>query len=247
LWWLFRRQRTATSADKSELRGIGLWALFSFVAFSSLALPLFVGLVGTQNERYVYLPSAFALIAMTVLIAGAFVGKAKLLAVPIGFLVAFWIAGCYSNAGNWNRASGLAATVYSGLEDLDAAVGDQGIHTIVFVNAPEGLRGYPVAGNCLDSAYKVLRPSTRVVHIYSIAKEDFGSPTAMIDVTRNGATIGGPGVSTALAGPEMPEELYRRLNPSLRSNKQVGWADRLRPDEMLVVLDGGRLKAVGHP
>lgn len=133
------------------------------IAFVVLLGPSLIGFV----QRYYFLPSAAAALALAALLrsAGARIGgsiAAVLAAVWIGTAVATWVA--------WFDAGAASRTLIAGLVEAGA---EAGIETIVVAGAPHRVHGVPVT-----TAYARVVPFVggRKVKVLTAAEFDFPAP-----------------------------------------------------------------------
>lgn len=134
--------------------------LFAYYAFCGPLLALYVSPLSSESERYLYLPSAF-LVASLVLCLSA-VRKQAWAIVPASVAATGMVWALWQSQMGWRRGAELAADVYRNLGALATPPLAEAPSIVVIVNAPNTLRGYPVAGDCLDDAMADLYPQSKI-------------------------------------------------------------------------------------
>ena len=238
-------QRNLGGKENEGRRRLFFAALVSFALPASLSLPLFVSLTGTRNERYVYLPSVFSLLAVIALIPMLQNWRNTRSAAVLVVIFLGCIAGLCSNTLYNNRAAAFAEHVYQQLPVLSDELVRDHASTAVLINGPETLDGYAVCTNSLNSALQLLTPPGRNQKLYVLAKADFASFGDEMSAVIGRASIAGVGGFILAAGPpDISPEMQRRFDARITSLNELTWNPVDDPVVKVVYLSGGQLQSI---
>ncbi len=139
----------------------------SFLCSLSPVINLRLSLYDTQGERFLYLPSVFACIAIGY-VSIMFVRRAGVVwMILIGCLLIFYSLALYRSNENWREAARLSQTI---LNDVAASSEHD---SVLILNAPDNLKGAPVFHNGLTDALQNFQTAkhftdTRFVALHNI-------------------------------------------------------------------------------
>jgi protein O-mannosyl-transferase len=227
--------------------GAGQLKLFSALGFGFYAscgptLALYVSAVSCQNERYLYLPSAFLVMALALGLATV---KRQALAASFTVLVSLGtVISLFGVEADWRRASDLTRAVYDRLPELNGIAADNKKSVLIVANAPDALRGYPMAGNCLHEALHMLQPGSTPT-IVILSRQDQITTDVEAAIAGNNLTLGSGGFigSVKVAVPAGPASLPDRFHFLQVNDSSYSYEANLAPNEMLVVFSNGHFLA----
>ncbi|MBN2383036.1 hypothetical protein JXQ70_09155 [bacterium] len=126
-----------------------IWLLI--VSFFLSLIPVFtlgVSKIDSQGERFLYLPSVFALCLLVVL-GDHILKKPRKLIIAAIFMIIASIFPLHMNARNWERAGMVCKDLIADLQALHDH------HIVCLANLPDNLRGAYIFRNGLDQALKL--------------------------------------------------------------------------------------------
>lgn len=170
---LVSRPTTRRALFARVQRNTWLWKLLALFICSLLpVLNLRINVFDTQGERYLYLPSVFAAMALALIVARVVPPRLRWL--TLGCFLCFYACTLWKTNQMWEET----ATLSQGL--LDEIVTRSTHDQILILNAPDNLRGVHLYRNGLDDALKYFQSakeikSTRLIafHGLSTGREEF--------------------------------------------------------------------------
>jgi len=142
-----------------------LMLLVSFICSLIPVITMDISLVDTQNERFLYLPTAFISIFLA-RISFDLIRPKRIWAVTIIGLLIFYSVSLYDSNRNWREAGQLSRSI---LEDISTSSGGE---NLIVVNAPDNLRGAYVYRNGLYWALKEFQHSRHVDQVWIVDRQD---------------------------------------------------------------------------
>lgn len=179
---IFRHKRVVRDVRRQQNRTL-LLLLTLFLCSLAPVIQMGVNLFDTGNERFVYLPSAFASIGLSY-ITVSIIRHTKLWILVIASVLVFYSFALHRSNQTWREAAHISQRIVSELAQLSTSE-----HALV-LNAPDSFRSVHLFRNGLQEAMRLFQPSNAASpEVRIIALFELESMNDELQVERGGSDV----------------------------------------------------------